>query len=606
MPLPSFGLANLKRRSVALMLGAAAVVGAACYDLDVTAVQPAAGTAYTREDVLRKPELIELVVAGLFINLWGGATYPQPWVHLSVFGEEITSSANTTRNYNRGTDQPIIIWDVVQEPRVAFDNSLTGSSLLARDPWSNFYEANAAATEMPRLIKQNNLKIIDPATGIDNTHRVLTFAKWLQGMSHIHLGMLFDSAAVITDTVDLSTVPVLPFFSHEVVVDSGIKWLEESIAMTKEASFIFPLNDDLWIYNTAVSNDELAAIAHSYIARALAYSARNPAERAAVDWARVKLNIQQGVTAPFGPLGQPNPIIAMDYRGIMSSAPMNIALFCTSGGTNYCNHDNNPTYSHAGVARVDLRLLGPADTSGAYQTWLQKVSGARFDTVAPFVVRTPDRRIQAPGSTTPLNKPVFFKFTDSLPPATIMPPERGPYYYSNYWTSSRVSNNHSQFPRDGGGRARRDPNPGDLGQIQDAMLLPVEMDLLLAEAEYRLGNLGAAAALINKSRVANGQLPPVTTSGVPVSTGCVPRRYDGTCGDLWDALVYEKRIETYGTAISFFDLRGWGCLLEGTLIELPPPGRQLQLIDKPIYTKGGVGLPGGAPRPTNCPLLHRP
>ena len=109
--------------------------------------------------------LIELVVAGLFINFWGGATYPQPWIQLSLYGEEITTSANSSPNFNRGATQPIILWDFAQEPRVAFDNSPAGASLFARDPWSNFYEANAAATDMPRLIKERKLVIRDPATG---------------------------------------------------------------------------------------------------------------------------------------------------------------------------------------------------------------------------------------------------------------------------------------------------------------------------------------------------------------------------------------------------------------------------------------------------------
>ena len=60
---------------------------------------------------------------------------------------------------------------------------------------------------MTRLIRENDLRIIDPQNGLDNTQRVLTFAKWLQGMSHIHLGMLFDSAAVITEREDLSKIP---------------------------------------------------------------------------------------------------------------------------------------------------------------------------------------------------------------------------------------------------------------------------------------------------------------------------------------------------------------------------------------------------------------
>ena len=594
MRMPSSGINHMRRRVLAAFVGVSALLSG-CYDLDVTAVQPAGGSAFTREEVLKRPELIELVVAGLFINFWGGATYAQPWFHLSVFGEEVSSSANTTPNFNRGNN-PVVIWDVVQEPRIAFNNTLSGPSFFARDPWSNFYEANAAATDMARIVNENNIRIIDRATNIDNTHRVMTFAKWLQGMSHTQLAILFDSAALVTDTVDLSKVPVIPFRPARQVLDSGIKWLEQSIEMTTQASFVFPLNDDLWIYNTAVTDDELAAIAHSYIARSLVYFARNPTERAAVDWQRVKDHILLGVTSGFGPRGIPNPIISMDYRALMTSPPQNTNAICVSGGTNFCNQ--------AGVARVDYRLLGPADSSGGYQTWLQAASEPDFHTAAPFVIRSADKRIQEEGGTTPLNKPTYFKFTSDPPPQNIMLPERGTYYWSFYWNSSRAQNNHTQTPAQGGGRNRRNVN--DLGGIHDQMILPAEMDLLLAEAEIHLGDLDAAVTLINRTRVGNGELPPVTTAGVPVSNACVPKRYDGSCGDLMDALMYEKRIETYGTGISFFDLRGWGCLLEGTLIELPPPGRQLNLLGKPVYTFGGVGGAGAAPRPTNCPLLHRP
>ena len=121
----------MRRRILAGLVGACAITSA-CYDLDVTAVQPAAGSAFTREEVLRKPELIELVVAGLFINLWGGMTYDQPWFNLSVFGEEVSSSANATATFNRGASQANQIWEVVQEPRLAFDNTLTGTSLMVR------------------------------------------------------------------------------------------------------------------------------------------------------------------------------------------------------------------------------------------------------------------------------------------------------------------------------------------------------------------------------------------------------------------------------------------------------------------------------------------
>ena len=145
-------------------------------------------------------------------------------------------------------------------------------------------------------------------------------------------------------------------------------------------------------------------------------------------------------------------------------------------------------------------------------------------------------------------------------------------------------------------------------------LSTVEMDLLRAEAYYRLGRKAEAAELINRTRTASRTigsttypgLPPVTEEGVPVSTGCVPRKpyrlQDGTipCGDLWDALMYEKRIELHAieALIPYADARGWGQLLEGTPIHLPVPARELEIIGYPEYSFGGVGGPGAAPPPT--------
>ncbi len=590
----------MHKRYIAALAGVCALA-TGCFTLDVAAVQPDDGTAYTREEVLKDPSLIELVVAGVFINFWGGQTQDEPWVVLSAYGEEFTSSIETFSGR---------FWDLAKEPRPEFDNSLSGNSTFARDGWSNYYEANAAATEMPRLIKENNIRIIDRASGADNTTRLLAFGEWIQGMSHVNLGLLYDSAAIIGTSVDLSDVPKLDLKPYTEVIDSGIKWLEHVIDVAEHNTFLLPLNDDLWVYNTAFTNEEMARVAHSFIARALAYSPRTPAERDAVDWARVKEHALKGVTAPFGPRGFPNPLITGVYRMAATSPPDNSNAVCTANGTsgtNFCANSNNTPVTGVGGMRVDLRLLGPADSAGSYKTWLEAVAAdPEHKNVQPFQVLTNDARIQPPTSTSPLIKPVYFKYTDRNPPATLMDTVlRGRYYVSNYWSSSRAFNNHTQLPGTGGGRNRRTTN--ELGAIQDAMLYPVEMDLLVAEAEIHLGNLGAARDLINKTRVNNGNLQPVTTAGVPVSNSCVPKLYDGQCGNLMEALMYEKRIETYGSGISFFDLRGWGCLVEGTMTQLPPPGRQLDLQNKVIYTFGGhPGQPGSAPKPTNCPLLHKP
>src|ERR687891_2295053 len=100
-----------------------------------------------------------------------------------------------------------------------------------------------------------------------------------------------------------------------------------------------------------------------------------------------------------------------------------------------------------------------------------------------------------------------------------------------------------------------------------------EMDFIRAEALIRLNRAGEAVPLINKTRVANGELPPVSDSGPPDEPGCVPRKampgpMQGMCGSLWDALRYEKRIEMAGVdaTVAFTDARGWQALAENTII----------------------------------------
>ncbi len=86
----------------------------------------------------------------------------------------------------------------------------------------------------------------------------------------------------------------------------------------------------------------------------------------------------------------------------------------------------------------------------------------------------------------------------------------------------------------------------------------------------------------------------------------MPRKLNGACGSLWDALRYEKRIEGIGVSgvIAFFDARAWQTLPEHTILELPVPGRELAVLQRPLYTFGGPG--GGssaaAPNPEACPV----
>ncbi len=342
------------------------------------------------------------------------------------------------------------------------------------------------------------------------------------------------------------------FRPHSEVVAKGIAQLQDAIALATAN-----INDTLrspptWVNGYAYSNADVVKLANSFIARGKVYAARSPAERAAVNWNEVISFLDKGITAPGYSFSSGTK------QGFIQQADINIR----GTRSDYVRGAQLQT-----DARISNYLLGPADTTGRFQTWLTTPLGQR----AAIIIGTPDRRIHgATGSTS--SGTVFRYLTSQTMSSTL-----GTYLHSNY-------------------RPIKYGTVADTGERGvNSTMTPTEMNFLRAEALLRLNRTTEAIALINPSRVAAG-LPPVTSSGPPISPSCVPRRNDGTCGNLFDAFVYEKRIMTFATEATIFwaDARAWGTLLKGSLIQLPVPGRELQTLGLPYYTFGGP-LPGSAP-----------
>ena len=566
--------------------GACTVALIGCYDLTV---QDQSGR--TRDELFADPQAVETHTATVFTNLWMGMHNALPWQAIATWGEEITSSNDLN-----------FIWAVGQEPRPPIDNApVTGTtSGLMYAPWHRLYEGNSYSVDMLREIANRRYKIINRQTGLDETTRTVAFAKFVHAMSHIYLGLMYDQAAIIPEGTDLAApeIPRIPLSPYREVLDSGFTWMERAIDLVDSASFVLPRLQQLWIYGQQVGSADLVRVMRSYLGRSMVYAARTPEERDAVDWEKVKalISSDSGILQDFGPGG-------FGSRPV-SWANVGYWMLISSDGSGTTSNRQSP---HA--ARVDLRLLGPGDTTGAYQVWLAKADAPGRDSVVPAVLGSPDRRIQIGGSPGAPGNGTIFRFTPNRPPDSQtngMPASRGAYYYSNYYSLARAR------PSDGCNQSNS--ATACLWGVQQVSLTVDEMNLLTAEAELRLGNPEVAAALINISRQRDGGLPPVDVNGPPQATAaeqasCVPKRYDGTCGDLFDALFYEKRIQLYGREglIAWADLRGWGCLLEGTPLHLPVPTSDLDLLDVPRYTFGGrPGEPGSAPLPGDCPLMVNP
>ena len=497
-----------------------------------------------RARALEQPASVEALASSAFRSWWPYVHDEDPVWALATMADEFTAAF---------FDFGILVASA--EPRVAYNNSQTYvDNDVNEEPWYNFY-ATLSTTNDVLVALDSGLQI---GAGGADTPRARAVAKLVQGLSHGYLALYFDRAWVINERTlpDTLTIPGTTRLKgdpqpYREVMDTALAELTAAATLAQASTFTLPENG--WLFQT-MDNRELARIARSYKARLRAQVARSRAERAAVDWAAVLADAEAGVTRDFAPVAQPG-VLFDDFKRVAARERTNIP---------------------GDFARVDYMTIGVADSTNGFQTWLGTPLSARM----PFQMRSRDRRVAgaAAGSDgTYLGYTTSNRFQNA----------RGTYHQSRYWWK----------------RAGR----GDTWQNGPQLELTVaENNLLRAEALIRLNRPSEALPLINATRVANGQLPPVTLEGPPNVPGCVPRKLNGQCGSLWDALRWEKRIEIMGVHPpgAYLDARGWQMLAENTPVHLPVPGRELATLQRPLYSFGGSGGVGSAPvpDPERCPI----
>lgn len=516
---------------------------AAC-DLDVTNLNTP-----DRERALAEPENLETLIGGTFSVFYLGLDRPSV---VNLFPAVATEMVTTTPTF-RGLQNN-------QEPRSPYSNALGIGSSGPWGPrrfWGDLNEI-AASTHDGLALLDTGIRI--EVGNSDNTDRARAFAKFMQGVAWGYMAMLYDRAIILPETEEYASDPaqqaVERLTPREEALDTALASLEEAMAIARQGSFSFPTAASLLYFGTPtpLSTDDFVQLASTIAARLIVLSARTPQERAALDWGRVRQYTEQG--------------LQRDFEVVLQQGQRTSLL--------YARTQLNPV-GCANCLRMDYRLIGLADVSGAYQDWF--VAGLsdrrRFDIV------TPDRRVTG---TTPRSDGAYIQYHEDDNGFTA---GGGLYLFSGYQWARHIN---SGF----------EPNTGT-----QPMVTVDENNLLRAEALLRTGNLQGAADLINITRtrshtLPDGEtypgLPPVTTQGVPVAENCVPRTDDGTCGDLMVALRYERMLElvTLDAIRGWADSRGFGTLPDGTWLQLPIPIEELNVLGEPSYTFGGVGAEWGA------------
>lgn len=543
-------------------LGITMLAAAACQDLQIDNL-----TNPDRQRATANPNDVEAFIGSIF--------NPSVWTALHSNGTIATHFPNVASEFTMtGAGQGTLPWwEDLREPRQRHDNgaliSLGNGPHGPRLLWANLGKAAAIANDGLQILDGG--MVIKQGT-VDRTPASRAYALLMRGWAWGYQAVIFDRVHVIPETTvipadpnslkELARETLVPW---EVALDAALESIDAAIAIAEANPTVvnYPsFTESAFWFQAAqpVSNTQFIQMANTLAARLIVLSARTPADRAALDWQRVLAYTERGLTSDF--------MVQLSTGSRESQLLARVQNNTTAGTTN---------------ARLDYRLIGPADQSGAYQSWISSPVTAR----ERFDIVTPDRRITGP---TPTSDGAYVRYRADDNGFEV---DRGLYLFSAYqW--SRHAIRHGLTGNTTGSTSGTHP-----------LISADENILLRAEALLRTGNPVAAADLINITRTRSHQiggvtypgLPPVTAAGVPeVDGACVPRLDSGACGDLLTAIRYERMLELAATdnVRGFADSRGWGTLPDGTILSWPVPGNALELYEMEPYSYGGVGEPNTA------------
>lgn len=533
-----------------LWMGAALAAVTACgNDLNINNINnPDVSRAYAT------PAGVEGVVGGLGVQL----------NNTQRASESINTQAKLLAGEQFATVANFGMAARAQIPRGPLSNDLGNDNQTGnRANWDTFSRTGRSAATAIQAIVAFKAKGLTMGSAAQDA-RATAFSYMILGEALGFLSMGYDSVAIVTPLTGILEVPELSGYKAAntaalAMLDSAIAVASSAAATTGSNGFPLPGN---WINGQAnLSQANFVRLVRSYKARIRAGVARTPAERAAVDWNAVISDATNGITADF---------------------MVNIG----AGSGWSATFDTNQSYVTGGWHSLALYYYGMADVSGGYDAWLATPRDSRKG----FLVVTPDKRW-------PQGETRAAQQVES--PSVALPVGR---YFRNRPSGEDV-------PVTGWGDSFYDHRRW--GVINKASvsgpyaeISKTEIDMLAAEGYIRAGNMAAAAALIDISRLRNGLpsvgVPASATAAISSAADCVPHVPQGPsftsagCSNILEAMKYEKRMETAftGYLVWFADNRGWGDLITGTIVEWPVPYQEMQSRIQPYHTGNNAALKG--------------
>lgn len=580
-------------------LGALGVLAAAasCHSLDVT--NPNAPSS----KILKDPGILKAVAGGTmrtWFNAYGALEIA------GVLDVQALTLASSWNNGNINSYQHIGIGpaDTNTSPATwtrpnGWYNDLASPQRSSVERWwYDMYSVISSANDALKAIRIDNVKIGDDAT----TKSAEAVAQMMQGAAYMIIANDYDQGYYVDERTTEEQLAGLARVSRKALRDSAVAMLQRAAAIAGGTTFNI---DPTWTHNIPYTSKQIAQIANTLAAYALAYYPRDAQEATTVDWAKVA---------------------DLASKGISSGTP--VSLQFNGDGSAWYN-DMDGWFTDISTGRVSTRIahfLDPATQLDPHPLGVGSAQPNSADNRLGNGTFGQADIVEVWGTIpkTATGAGTYFAYSTA---GEIFRPDRGFYAQSNIGI----------IRNDQTGDQSYDFQAGEKGKA--TIMIPSNNDLLWAEALLRRGNaadLAQVVALINKTRVGAGGLPAAAVTdavGSPSDGDCMSNgrlaKDGGTC-TIWSKLLYEQDIEYLQMGpISYWHQRdlpvvlatAWeratacrktGCtvnansiyngpryiqgLIPGTARELPVPAKELAIHQEDFYSFGGSLAPK-APAP---------
>jgi hypothetical protein len=508
---------------------------------------------------------VETVISKLFQQMFNGQYAASDDIFTQTLVLSFESSSQLG-NFGMGTRSII--------PRPVIDNSIGNG--VASGNYRDYDHLSRNTRGASNAIAAADAFGVEAFGSAARLARARAFGYFALGYGLGHLSLIYDSAAIVSPATPQNDIP--PFSGAAAVNAAALAALQQAadIANSPEAttgSGGWPLPKEWWLLSgTSGAGPDRATfirIVRSFKAKFRAGVARTAGERAAVDWNAVIADATNGIVEDL--------TVQADFLAGWSAAVIQQMSVSASW------------------SQMTPMILGMGDTARVYDAWLQQPVLSRVWGTTPL--RTPDRRFPS-GETRAAQQTASGGSTRNGPPAgTILYFRNRPSGEdaSNFaWGQWQYDNHRFWVIRAAGGNGTW------------VLMSRAESDMLAAEGYLRTGNIPLAIPLIDRYRTRAG-LPGLAgvittlTDPVPGAGACVPRvpvaaanPPTTVCGDIFEAMKWEKRMETSFTGHSqwYIDARGWGDLYAGTPLEWPVPYQELFARNRSTYINNRVAPVG--------------